>query len=113
MVNKQIIKFISDYASLDDNQAGSVYFMAVAVTNALRLSQDKGGVAALVLLDLSATFDTVSYMILFSQLEETGLRDQALEWLTSVLDCHYQTVMLPLSTSKFVKIECEVLHGSS
>ena len=56
-------------------------------------SVDEGDVACLMLLDLSATFDTVNHSILLRRLHTSfGFRGPVLEWLRSYLWGRVQTV---------------------
>ena len=66
------------------------------IHNDLLCSLDKKHINALVLLDLSAAFDTVSHKILLSRLESRyGIRGSALQWFKSYLS----------NRGQFVKIE--------
>ena len=63
------------------------------VLNNLLLSSDKGFISLLVLLDLSAAFDTINHLILIDQLENlVGLSGQALSWFMSYLSEQHQFV---------------------
>ena len=56
------------------------------VTNDILLNMNKQHVTLLVLLDLSAAFDTVDHNILMSSLSMLGLEGTALEWFSSYLE---------------------------
>ena len=56
----------------------------VKVTNDLLLASDSGLVSVLVLLDLSAAFDTIDHNILLQRLEYViGIKGTALGWFKS------------------------------
>ena len=62
------------------------------VKNDLCRAVDQHGAALLVLLDLSAAFDTIDHTILFGRMEKRfGITNQALEWLSSYLHLHIYT----------------------
>ncbi len=53
----------------------------VKITNDLLLALDKGCISLLVLLDLSAAFDTIDHVILIDRLQNyTGIQGQALRF---------------------------------
>ena len=61
--------------------------------NDLLLSSDKGFISLLVLLDLSAAFNTIDHLILIDRLENlVGLSGQALSWFRSYLSERHQFV---------------------
>ena len=65
----------------------------VKVLNDLLLASDSGYISVLMLLDLSAVFDTVDHLILLDLLENlVGIRGQALSWFRSYLSDQYQFV---------------------
>ncbi len=63
------------------------------MTNGLLLSSDRGCISLLVLLDLSAAFDTIDHNILLNRLENfVGISKSALAWLKSYLSDRHQFV---------------------
>ena len=63
------------------------------VTNDLLTASDKGLISVLVLLVLSAAFDTIDHHILLQRLEHLiGIRGAALSWFKSYLSDRYQFV---------------------
>ena len=67
----------------------------------------------LVLLDLSAAFDTVDHNILLSKLEMTfNIGGMALNWFKSYLECRKQTVNINDIKSLPLRITCGVPQGS-
>ncbi len=77
----------------------------VKITNDLLFASDKGLVSVLVLLDLSAAFDTIDRQILLLRLEHLiGLKGSALSWFKSYLSDRFQFVHVHNESSlrKFV-----------
>ena len=68
--------------------------------------------AALVLLDLSAAFDTVDHAILLRRLETFGFGGTAVHWFESYLVGRRQHVRTPVTFSSPTVIECGVPQGS-
>ena len=83
------------------------------VKNDLLLNMDKGHVTLLVMLDLSAAFDTVDHGILLHRLQsKLGLRDKALSWFKSYLAGRTQQVSVNGSLSDKFNLSCWVPQGS-
>ena len=78
----------------------------------LRALDNRRGVY-LVLLDLSAAFDTIDHTILLDRLRvNVGVHGNALQWLKSYLTERYQSVVIKGQSSKTVKLSFGVPQGS-
>ena len=67
----------------------------------------------LLLLDLSAAFDTIDHVILLSRMQAyLGVSDTALEWFKSYLTDRKQSVLLNGVRSKSIPLTCGVPQGS-
>ena len=74
---------------------------------------DAGNSAILVLLDLTAAFDTVDHATLLSRLENcVGVRGTALKWFESYLSGRSFSVRLGDSSSSSAPLHCGVPQGS-
>ena len=74
---------------------------------------DRGDSAALILLDLSAAFDTVDHSILLQRLQTTfGIHDVAHRWFHSYLSGRYQYVRRGSVRSSVIELICGVPQGS-
>ena len=83
------------------------------VFNDLLLAVDSGNCAILVLLDLSAAFDTVDHRILLSRLEHcVGVTGTALKWFQSYLTGRSFSVSLGEFSSSEAPLTCGVPQGS-
>ncbi len=81
----------------------------VKITNDL-LASDQGCILLLVLLDLSAAFDTIDHGILIDQLQNyTGIQGQALRWFRSSLSDRYHFVYLNGEASQLSPVKYGVL----
>ncbi|KAJ1214690.1 hypothetical protein NDU88_002308 [Pleurodeles waltl] len=117
-VNKQLTNFLEDNSLLDHSQSGfranhSIETALISVTDDIRTLMDNGETVALILLDLSAAFDTICHRTLISRLRATGIQGQALDWITSFLSNRSQGVYLPPFRSDPTEIICGVPQGSS
>jgi hypothetical protein len=74
---------------------------------------DSGSSCILVLLDLSAAFDTIDHQILLERLDVVfGVKGSALCWMTSYLKDRFQTVIVDGQKSQPVLLEYGVPQGS-
>ncbi|KAJ1184705.1 hypothetical protein NDU88_001508 [Pleurodeles waltl] len=117
-VNRQLTCFLKENCTLDPSQSGSHRNHSTetalnAATNDIRTILDKGETADLILLDLSPAFNTICHHTLRSSLSNAGIRDRALDWVTSFLNGRTQRVCLPPFHSKATKIICGIPQGSS
>jgi hypothetical protein len=85
----------------------------LCVQDALLRALDNHQAAVLVLLDLSAAFDTVDHDILLTTLEtHVGITGKALDWFKSYLSSRYQYVCINGIYSEKKKLKCGVPQGS-
>jgi len=83
------------------------------VQNDILQAIDSQGAAILVLLDLSAAFDTIDHKILFSTVEnEMGVTGNALAWFKSYLTDRHQSVIIDGMPSDKQKLQYGVPQGS-
>ncbi len=84
----------------------------VKITNDLLLASDQGCISLLVLLDLSAVFDTIDHDILIDRLQNyTGIQGQALRWFRSYLSDRYHFVYLNGESSQLSPVKYGVPQG--
>ncbi len=109
---------------LEKNKIGKVYppgfrmrhsteTALVKVFNDLLMTLDAGDSAVLVLLDLTAAFDTIDHMVLLSQLEKyVGIQGQALNWFKSYLTARSMAVRYGAYTTSSTSLTWGVPQGS-
>ena len=90
-VSHQLQAHLDETDALDPFQSGfrPCHGTEMALVALLR-EADRGKVSLLVLLDISAAFDTVNHGILLGRLSELGIGGSALAWLRSFLGDHPQ-----------------------
>ena len=84
-VYNQVSEFLSENNQYDPNQSGfkqshSTETALLSVMESLRTARAAGQYSALLLLDLSAAFDTVNHQILLFTLTELVISGTALRW---------------------------------
>lgn len=113
ILEKHIIKHLLDFVEasgcLDPSQSGfrprhSTETALISVTDNIRQSLDNGQAVLLVLLDLSAAFDTVSHQIMVRRLREISIQGTALQWMLSFLSHRTQTINLGPFHSETVEL---------
>jgi hypothetical protein len=83
------------------------------IQNDILMGLDSGQGVILVLLDLSAAFDTIDHSILVSRLQSRiGIHDPAKQWFESYLQHRYQAIYLNGTSSDSVELLYGVPQGS-
>ncbi len=109
VVSAQLCSFLQNNYLYEEFQ---VKFQ-VKITNDLLLASDQGCISLLVLLDLSAAFDTIDHDILIERLQNyMGIQGQALRWFRSYLSNHYHFVYLNEESSQLSPVKYGVPQGS-
>ena len=102
------VKFQSAY-----RRGHSTETALLRILNDLLVMTDGGNNAVLVLLDLSAAFDTLDHTLLLQRLHaEIGLDGSALDWFSSYLSCRSQQVLVGHALSAETPLLCGVPQGS-
>lgn len=122
MLEKVVYKQLSTYLHNNNihevfqsgfRQNHSTETALLRVTNDLLVALDRGSTAILVLLDLSAAFDTIDHEILLSRLENLiGIKGKALNWFRSYLRDRHQYVYLNNESSYRSRVKYGVPQGS-
>ena len=85
----------------------------IRVFNDIAVALDQKCTAALVMLDLSAAFDTIDHDILFNRMEYSyGLSGNALSWIQSYLSERRQRIAIGSTTSEETNLDFGVPQGS-
>ena len=117
-VAKQLCDFLHGNNLFEAFQSGfrahhSTETALVKVTNDLLTASDNNLLSVLVLLDLSAAFDTIDHHILLQRLEHlVGIEGAALNWFESYLSDRFQFVNVNDTSSLREKVSCGVPQGS-
>ncbi|MCK5882742.1 MAG: hypothetical protein KAG61_03570, partial [Bacteriovoracaceae bacterium] len=94
-------------------EAHSTETTLTRVQNDLLKIVDAGGTAILLLLDLSAAFDTLEHAIILDRLDHNfGIRDSALDWFRSYLSNRKQSVQIDGKLSNECTLDQGVPQGS-
>ena len=118
IIQTQLLRHLQSFPSISPFQSAFRKFHStetalLRVQNDLLLSCNKQKVSALVLLDLSAAFDTIDHSILLHRLASTfGLSDSALSLLSSYLSNRTQHVSIGEASSGSIPLHTGVPQGS-
>lgn len=109
----QLNQFLDEHKIWEKYQSGfrkghSTETALLKVVNDMRLNIDKGNASVLILLDLSAAFDTVDHCILINRLEKlVGLSGIVLNWFNTYVTERTFLVNIDEYTSQ----EHNILYG--
>ena len=118
LINRRLTEFMDKYSLLPKTQSAyrvhhSTETALVRVHNDIVTAIDQGDVCALVLLDLSAAFDTVDHSILLDVLQTRfGVVDNTLTWIGSYLSDRTQQVCIGQEKSAIYPMPYGVPQGS-
>ena len=118
VVAKQLTAVLTAHNIFDKFQSGfrqkhSTETALLRVSNDIMMSSDVGECSVLVLLDLSAAFDTVDHRIMTERLRQyVGVSGSALDWFSSYLTDRSFSVSLGPYTSESASLSCGVPQGS-
>uniref|UniRef100_A0A4W5N7E8 Reverse transcriptase domain-containing protein n=2 Tax=Hucho hucho TaxID=62062 RepID=A0A4W5N7E8_9TELE len=84
----------------------------IKITNDLLMAADSGLLTILILLDLSAAFDTISHTVLLNRLSSIGISHTPLDWFTSYLSGRTQFIQLKSFKSSPSAVTSGVPQGS-
>ena len=118
VVAKQLVDHIHQHGF--DNSYQSAYksghsmeMALLSIKNDIHLSLSRGEATALVLLDLSAAFDTIDHFTLLSCLQDLfGVGGSTLKWFSSYLMERFQSVKIGYTLSDLQKLLLSVPQGS-
>jgi len=118
VVNTRIEEHLEKHELHEINQSAYRKFHStetalLKVQNDILEYLDRGNVTILVMLDLSAAFDTIDHKKLLLRLKQTfGFADNPLQWVASYLTDRYQTVSIEDKLSEPVLMTFGVPQGS-
>uniref|UniRef100_A0A665ULH4 Reverse transcriptase domain-containing protein n=1 Tax=Echeneis naucrates TaxID=173247 RepID=A0A665ULH4_ECHNA len=117
-VAKQLHEHLDGNSLFEEFQSGfrahhSTETALVKVSNDILMASDNGSASILLLLDLSAAFNTIYHNILLQRLEhEIGIKGTALRWFKSYLSDRHQFVHVNNSSSSCTVVSHGVPQGS-
>ena len=99
MVHKRTSSFLKKHSLLDSNQGGfrknnsTINSIANFTDNIYEAINDKQ-LSIAIFIDFSKAFDTVNHKILLQKLSHLGIKNGALNWITSYLNNRMQRTMI-------------------
>ena len=118
VVAKQFVSHLDQNLILDNYQSAyrrgfSTETALLKVLNDALVNINSGNLVLLVLLDLSAAFDTINHTLLLNRLSSAaGFQNTALQWFQSYLSNRTQQVLVGNSYSNESQLVCGVPQGS-
>jgi hypothetical protein len=117
IVAKQLTSYMEQHGLTDTLQSAykqhhSAESALIRVHNDILRAVDDGKCVLLILLDLSAAFDTVDHQVLMQRLADLGITGKAHEWLYSYLTGRSQSITVEGRSSKAFELTCGVPQGS-
>ena len=117
IVLARISPFLQCNKLLDNHQSAyranhSIETALLKVESDILTAMDHGRVVALVLLDLSAAFDTVDHCILIARMKHLGFDAVVLQWFISYLSNRYQSTKIQNESSMPSELKFGVPQGS-
>ena len=118
VIASQLTLYLNDNHLLPDCQSAyrtlfSAESALLKVTSDISMAADRGQLTLLMMLDLSAAFDTVDHEIILTRLNKSfGLSDVALGWFRSYLQDRTQVVSSGGTLSNTSSMLCGVPQGS-
>ena len=118
VVCEQLLLIVEKNATFDKFQSGfrpkhSTETALLRVSNDILMRADSGECSVLLLLDLTAAFDTIDHSILITRLEQwVGLQGTALQWFVSYLSNRTVAVSINDYVSAPTQLTCGVPQGS-
>ena len=115
IINDQLkIHFDSIFSSLISafRKKHSCQTILLKMVEDWKKAMDKGETTAIILIDLSKAFDSISHDLLLMKLKCYGLSDEALKLMESYLKNRKQRVKISGTYSKWENVHCGVPQGS-
>ena len=118
LVSQRLTNHMDEYTLLPPTQSAyrlhhSTETALLRIHNDIVAAIDQGDVGALVLLDLSAAFDTVDHSVLVDVMRERfGITGDALQWIMSYLSNRTQVVTIASKSSSNRQVTSGVPQGS-
>ena len=122
IIERVVLKRLNDHLTKNDlhcpeqfayKKHHSTETLLIKITNDLMIAADERTATVVMMLDLSAAFDTVDHNLLLTILEkEIGIKGTALEWFRSFLTGRSQRIRLGKVTSEVITIKFGVPQGS-
>ena len=90
------------------NTTHAIFNLQTLICNSFRTNK----IGAAIFIDLKKAFDTVNHDILFSKLENIGIRGISLKWIKSYFTNRYQTVNFKNYLSDKIRVKIGVPQGT-